>query len=96
MVVSHTWPLKNEVTCSISAWLPPEMGFYTCILCSELVSPGSSRGCWSMVAVVPDLYKQQQGEGRRENLLRASANGEQLIQANAVWERLQYMGVGMW
>lgn len=49
-----------------------------------------------MVAVVPDLYKQQQGEGRKENLLRASANGEQLIQANAVWERLQYMGVGMW
>lgn len=66
---------------------------------SELVSPGSSRGCWSMVAVVPNLYKQQQGEGRREppkSAERPSANGEQLIQANAVWERMQHMGVGMW
>lgn len=52
-----------------------------------------------MVAVVPNLYKQQQGEGRREppkSAERPSANGEQLIQANALWERMQHMGVGMW
>lgn len=63
------------------------------VVWSELVFPGSGRGCWSMVAVVLNRYKQQQGERRREappNLLgRLQQMGNSSYkQMLAVWERL--------
>lgn len=71
---------------------------------SELVSPIHGRAWWLLAAVVPNLYKQQQGERRGENPWNWLERLQQMLSslcrrvpAVLAWlqERLQHMGVGM-
>lgn len=102
LVMSHTLPLKKWSHMQHFSLVSTRNGvlctYLLLVVQSELVSPGSSRGCWSMVAVVPNLYKQHQGEERRDTpqMCWEGFSSEQLMQGNAVWERLQHVGVGMW
>lgn len=53
---------------------------------SKLVSPSCGRGWWLLVGVVPNLYKQRQGERRGKPLKlagKASANAKQSVQVSA-------------
>lgn len=75
---------RNGVVCShpyLRVCVHPSV-----VVQSELVSPSRGRGWWSLVAVVPNLYKQRQGERRGKPLKwagEASANAEQPVQVCA-------------